>query len=97
MPDPSPNPREVDLHGLDSQRAFRRLEQELHAAKVRGETRLLVITGRGWGNREQKPILRQKTEAWLKGPRGQALGVKSFQVTQKGGALLLMLKAPSGG
>ena len=46
-----------------------------------------VITGRGWGNREQKPVLRLKVEAWLRGPDGSSRGVSRVSVVQKGGAL----------
>jgi DNA-nicking Smr family endonuclease len=77
----------VDLHGLHPDQALRRLEQELHAVRVRGGRELLVITGRGLGNREWKPVLRQRVEAWLRGPEGRRLGVKDFRVVAKGGAL----------
>ena len=40
----------VDLHGLTVERALRRVAQALHAARVRGRKRLLVVTGAGWGN-----------------------------------------------
>jgi DNA-nicking Smr family endonuclease len=77
----------VDLHGLAPDQALRRLEQALHTARVRGEKQLHVITGRGWGNREQKPVLRMKVEAWLQGPEGRSRGVSRVSVVQKGGAL----------
>jgi DNA-nicking Smr family endonuclease len=69
----------------------RRLEQALHAARVRGLDRLLVITGRGWGNREQKPILREHVAAWLRGAEGARYGVKDIRVVHRGGALELRL------
>ena len=71
--------------------ALRRLRQELHAARVRGLERVLVITGRGWGNLEQAPVLRTEVEAWLRGPEARGLGVAGFERTAKGGALLLRL------
>ncbi len=74
--------------------ALRRLEQELHVARVRGESALLVVTGRGWGNPEQKPILRKKVEAWLRGELGRRLGVQDVRVVSKGGALELRLRPP---
>lgn len=92
-----PPSSEVDLHGLSPERALRRLAQELHAARVSGETRLRVITGRGWGNREQKPVLRKRVEAWLRGPDGRGFGVSDVQVTSKGGALDVRLRAPGAG
>ena len=80
-------PDELDLHGLTVEQALRRIAQALHAARVRGHLRLLVITGAGWGNPDQKPVLRPAVEAWLRGPEGRALGVKDVRRTHKGGAL----------
>ena len=77
----------VDLHGLRPDLALRRLAQELHAVRVRGAPGLLVITGRGWGNLEQKPVLRKKVEGWLRGPDGRGYGVRDVRVVAKGGAL----------
>jgi len=87
MRDSSDPDHEVDLHGLPPEQALRRLAQELHAARVRGARSVLVITGRGWGNLAQKPILRGIVEAWLRGPEAQRLGVRSSRVVAKGGAL----------
>lgn len=94
MAHPPPPAHRVDLHGLPPHQALRRLEQELHACRVRGKTELLAITGRGWGNLEQKPILRKKVEAWLRGPRGKALGVSRVTIEHKGGALGIQLESP---
>jgi DNA-nicking Smr family endonuclease len=77
----------VDLHGLTGEQALRRVAQALHAARVRGHARILVVTGAGWGNAQQQPILRTKVEAWLRGPEARALGVKDVQRVHKGGAL----------
>ena len=85
-------PASVDLHGLRPEQALRRLSQELHAARVRGETLLEVVTGRGWGNAEQKPVLRGKVEAWLRGPDGRQFGVVDVRVTSRGGALEVRLR-----
>ena len=78
---------ELDLHGNAPDAALRRLQQELHACRVRGLKELRVITGRGWGNQRQEPILRGKVETWLRGPEARALGVQSFRRVAKGGAL----------
>lgn len=91
MEDPE-DPLEIDLHGLGVDQALRRVAQELHAARVRGLTRLLVITGAGWGNRDQKPVLRPRLEAWLRGPEGRAAGVKDVQRARGDGALELFLR-----
>lgn len=81
----------VDLHGLPPDQALRRLAQALHAARVRGRPELLVITGAGWGNPTQQPVLRKRVEAWLRGPDGRALGVRDVQVVHRGGALEVRL------
>jgi DNA-nicking Smr family endonuclease len=83
--------RSVDLHGLRVEQALRRVAQALHAARVRGQDRLLVITGAGWGNPDQKPVLRPRVEAWLRGPEGRALGVKDVRRVHDGGALDVLL------
>jgi DNA-nicking Smr family endonuclease len=81
---PSPS---VDLHGLHPDAALRRLAQALHTARVQGAKQLLVITGRGLGNRAQVPVLRGRVEAWLRGPHGRALGVRGLDRARSGGAL----------
>jgi DNA-nicking Smr family endonuclease len=82
---------EVDLHGLRPEAALRRLEQELHAARVRGAPGLVVITGRGLGNLAQEPVLRPRVEAWLRGPDGARFGVRDFRQIHRGGALEVRL------
>ena len=92
MRGPREGPAElVDLHGLAPQDAERRLAQALHAARVRGLRELRVVTGRGWGNLRQEPVLRRRIEAWLAGPAGVRLGVRAVRVAAKGGALDLDL------
>ncbi len=84
---------EIDLHGLPPSQALRRLGQELHACRQRRVDRALVITGRGWGNRLQKPVLRPMVEEWLRGPDGARLGVVGFETHSQGGALLVRLRS----
>jgi DNA-nicking Smr family endonuclease len=84
---------EIDLHGLPPSQALRRLGQELHACRLRRVDRALVITGRGWGNRLQKPVLRPLVEDWLRGPDGARLGVVGFELHSQGGALLVRLRS----
>lgn len=79
--------RQVDLHGMPPEAALQRLGQELHAARVAGKKSLLAITGRGWGNREQKPVLRLRVEAWLAAEGKRRFGVVGFRRVSKGGAL----------
>jgi len=84
--------RSVDLHGHTPDNALRLLGQELHSARVRGEAELLVITGRGVGNRRGEPILRGYVETWLRGPEGQRHGVIRFSRSRDGGSLQVQLK-----
>ncbi len=87
---------ELDLHGLPPDRALRRVIQELHASRVRGLRRLRLITGRGWGNARQEPVLRTRIEAWLRGPEAASFGVQRFERSAKGGALEVFLTPPRG-
>jgi DNA-nicking Smr family endonuclease len=85
---------QVDLHGLRPEQALRRLEQFLHGARVRGVPRVLVITGRGLGNREGRAVLRERVAAWLRGPDGRRYDVIDVQLASKGGALDVRRRAP---
>ena len=78
---------EVDLHGHSPESALRRLSQALHAARVQGSKEILVITGKGLGNKKNKPVLRGHVERWLAGPDGKRAGVKGFRTDRHGGAL----------
>jgi DNA-nicking Smr family endonuclease len=79
---------------MPPERALRRLASELRTCRVRGDRTLLVITGRGYGNRLQKPILRGRVEAWLEGAEARALGALAWTRTAKGGALEVRLAHP---
>lgn len=83
---------EIDLHGLRPEDALRRVAQGIHACRVRRMDRLKIITGRGWGNLRQQPILRPKVEQWLAGPEGARLGVLRFEVADEGGSLVVLLR-----
>lgn len=83
---------EVDLHGQTPEKAIRKVQRALHEARVLGAGRLLVITGRGWGNLLQKPVLRGRVEDWLGGPEGRRYGVVRFDRVQSGGALDVVLE-----
>jgi len=74
--------------------AGRVLRRELHAARVRGEPGLVAITGLGFGNAAQVPVLRTHVESWLAGPEARQLGVLGFQRVHRGGALEIKLIAP---
>ena len=87
--DPPPS---VDLHGFRPDEALRRAAREIHACRVRGIGRLKVITGRGWGNLLQQPVLRPKVEQWLSGPEGRRAGVLGFVVADDGGSLVVEIR-----
>jgi DNA-nicking Smr family endonuclease len=91
--EPHEPPTEIDLHGLKPDAALRRLGRELHTSRLRRLAEVLVITGRGWGNPQQKPVLRPLVEAWLRGPEGKRLGVVHFEEHSRGGALLVSLRS----
>lgn len=91
-PDPD---HQIDLHPLRSvERALAHLERELRSCAARGIDRLLVITGRGAGNRTQVPILAPAVRRWLTGPEGRRLGVRAVEPRHKGGAWLVLLGEP---
>jgi DNA-nicking Smr family endonuclease len=85
---------EVDLHRLSWSAAGRVLRRELHAARVRGEAGLIAITGLGFGNAAQKPVLRSHVEHWLASDEARHLGVLGFRRVHREGALEIRLVAP---
>ena len=85
----------LDLHRMPAAEATRALARELHAARVRGQARMVAITGRGFGNRLQEPILRTKVEAWLASDAAKLLGVRGFRRVHRGGAFEIDI-APRG-
>lgn len=85
---------QIDLHRLIWANAERALRRALHAARVRGEAHLIVITGLGLGNAAQQPVLRGHVEAWLRSEEARRLGVLGFRRVSRGGALELALLAP---
>lgn len=90
---PEEDLEEINLHGLRPEDALRRVAQGLHACRVRRMDRLKIITGRGWGNLRQRPVLRPKVEQWLAGPEGQRLGVLRFEVADEGGSLIVEIQS----
>lgn len=89
-------PLEVDLHGLRPDEALVRLGQALHRARVQGEERIDVITGRGIGNPTREPVLRGRVEAWLKADGTRTYGVRGFRRIARGGCLRVELTPRSG-
>jgi DNA-nicking Smr family endonuclease len=89
---PEEDLEEINLHGLRPDDALRRVAQGLHACRVRRMDRLKIITGRGWGNLRQQPILRPRVEQWLAGPEGRRMGVLGFEVADEGGSLVVRIR-----
>lgn len=89
---PTPR-REVDLHRLTLAKALAALEAELVYCRSGRVSPLLVITGRGSHSSTGHSVLRPEVEAWLRGPKGRALGVLEVREAprSKGGALWLRL------
>ena len=85
---------ELDLHRHSWANAGRVLRRELHAARVRGEAGLVAITGLGFGNPGQEPVLRTHVEHWLRGEEARHLGVQGFRRVHRGGALEIKLVVP---
>lgn len=82
----------IDLHGLTVEQGLRRVRQELHAARVRRLTRVVIVTGAGWGSPDGRARLREAVESWLRGPEGRELGVKDVRRVHRGGALEVSLR-----
>ncbi|MEZ5977947.1 MAG: Smr/MutS family protein [Planctomycetota bacterium] len=79
----------VDLHGLRPSDALAKLARAIHAARVRGATEIVAITGRGASNTTGEPVLRTKVERWSEGDEARRLGVRGYERESKGGALRL--------
>ena len=76
---------ELDLHGLTGEGALRRLAQELHAWRLSGVRRALVITGRGKQS-ENGPVLAPMLERWLESAAARAAGIVEWKPAHHGGA-----------
>lgn len=83
----------VDLHGLRPSEALAAVGRAVHAARVRGATALVVVTGRGASNGTGTPVLRERVEEWTRSSEARTRGVKGFERIARGGALRLALAA----
>jgi DNA-nicking Smr family endonuclease len=56
----------LDLHGMRVTEASQSMNRFLRQALKRGLRCVLVIHGKGQGSRDQQPVLKQKTNQWLR-------------------------------
>ena len=56
---------QLDLHGLSRDEALSELPRFLRSARMKGQTAVLVITGKG-NNSTGEPVLQQAVAAWLR-------------------------------
>ncbi len=59
----------------------------LHTWRRQGVTTAVLVTGRGYGNAKQEPVLRTKLEVWLSSDEARKLGVKTWRRVSRDGAL----------
>ncbi|MCK6448785.1 MAG: Smr/MutS family protein [Planctomycetes bacterium] len=90
MDDPNSLP-ELDLHRRTWAEAERLVRHALHTWRLQGVENAVLVTGRGWGNARQEPVLRTKLERWLETPDARALGVRQWRRVARDGALEVSL------
>ncbi|MCE9596308.1 MAG: Smr/MutS family protein [Planctomycetes bacterium] len=90
MHDPNSLP-ELDLHRRTWAEAERIVRRALHTWRLQGVEVAVLVTGRGYGNAKQEPVLRTKVERWLDTPDARGLGVRSWRRVAKDGALEVTL------
>jgi len=88
----------LDLHGLTQAQAHDALARFLRAAQARGDRIVLVITGKGAGDRDahgERGVLKRQVPLWLRLPefRGVIVGFESAGIGHGGeGALYVRLR-----
>ena len=83
----------LDLHGLRQDEAHRALARFIAAARAKGETSVLIVTGKGGPGRES--VLRANLPRWLAEPefKSQILGMSPAHGAHGGdGAFYLRLR-----
>jgi DNA-nicking Smr family endonuclease len=89
----------MDLHGMTQAQAHGALQRFLAAARDRGATFVLVITGKGGATGEGRGVLRRQVPLWLALPEFRAL-VAGFEAAHLGhggeGALYVRLRRKRG-
>ena len=84
----------LDLHGVSQDRIDAKLEHFLHSASRARERQVEIVTGRGASSRSGLPVLRKRVEKWLGGNK-ERFGIVQWQTTNRGGALLVILRERS--
>lgn len=82
---------ELDLHRRTWAEAERLVRHALHTWRLQGVELAVIVTGRGYGNPRQEPVLRTKLERWLDAPQARGLGVRGWRRVARDGALEVRL------
>jgi len=86
---------QLDLHGLTRDEALAELPRFLRTARMKGQTAVLVITGKGY-NSNAEPVLQQAVAAWLR-DAGRELVVEFAPAPREmggSGAFVVFLRPP---
>ncbi len=88
---------QIDLHGLRTEPALRRLEHFVAEAAASGLRTVLVITGKGHHSPGGRGVLKQKVEEWIRGRSHRRVRTWSEAPSRLGGrgAFVLYLRAAS--
>jgi DNA-nicking Smr family endonuclease len=83
---------ELDLHGLTLAKAEPTLSQFLEQCQEQKIRCVRIIHGKGWGSRDNKPVLKSKLNHWLR-QSDAVLAFCSATIEDGGtGALYVLLK-----
>ncbi len=82
----------LDLHGMNIPQAHQALAGFLRHCRVRRINCVRIIHGKGFGSKQQKPVLKNRVNAWLR-QRDEILAFCSARPEDGGtGALYVLLK-----
>lgn len=85
---------ELDLHGMTLLKAEPALAQFLDQCQQQRIRYIRIIHGKGWGSRDNKPVLKSKVNQWLRDSQ-MVLAFCSATITDGGaGAVYVMLRRP---
>ncbi|MBI5434120.1 MAG: Smr/MutS family protein [Planctomycetes bacterium] len=82
------------MHRRTWAEAERLVRHALHTWRRQGVESAVIVTGRGYGNARQEPVLRTKLEHWLDAAEARGLGVRSWRRVAREGALEIQLARP---